>query len=539
MSTLADQFLNDFNDVNDDDLKKISTTTTTTTSNVNNQQGKVNILNSGGTNNNDDNLMNIDSQQVDENEDDDRFGDKDDLMLSDEQIEKKQKELIAKYKDSTVDVIAKLNGSQRLMTLMSKVNDKLEEILPSDRSLVKLNQDSVEHQLIVECNQMVQEIQHEIYLVHKYLLERYNKKFPELSSSVKVPLDYINVVKRIGNSMDLKEVQLNDILPRSTIMVLMVTLSSTVGKPLSEQDLAAVQQACDMGLDLDSKKKKILHYLESRMTFIAPNLTVLVGSSIAAKLIGITGSVKKLSVIPAGNIQFLGADSKSMSGMSQINYKRSQQSLIAQCELIKNIPVELQKQVLRALVGRVSLAARIDASQESSLNGELGQQYKDEILRKIDIFQEPPPSKKEKPLPAPIDKVKKRRGGERARKKKAMFASTDLRKAQNRMSFNVQEDTIGDSGIGMGMIGGQTGKVRLTAQDRGIIKKKKHDQKSGTKTSTGTTSVYSGTQTYVSGLQSVAMTHGSQSLSITSTDILSQNKTSKYFGKEGGLKKEI
>ena len=37
---------------------------------------------------------------------------------------------------------------------------------------------------------------------------------------------------------------------------------------------------------LEEMKQKILTYVQSRMTFIAPNLTVIVGASTAAKLMG-------------------------------------------------------------------------------------------------------------------------------------------------------------------------------------------------------------------------------------------------------------
>lgn len=40
-----------------------------------------------------------------------------------------------------------------------------------------------------------------------------------------------------------------------------------------------------------------------------------------------------------------------------------------------------------------------------------------------------------KPLPAPDDKPKKRRGGKRYRKMKEKMGQTDLRKAQNRLAF--------------------------------------------------------------------------------------------------------
>ncbi len=45
-------------------------------------------------------------------------------------------------------------------------------------------------------------------------------------------------------------------------------------------------EACDTALELEKYKARIYAYVESRMTFIAPNLSILVGAPIAAKLMG-------------------------------------------------------------------------------------------------------------------------------------------------------------------------------------------------------------------------------------------------------------
>jgi len=41
-----------------------------------------------------------------------------------------------------------------------------------------------------------------------------------------------------------------------------------------------------MAIDLNKLKLKVYEYVESRMTYIAPNLSVIVGASTAAKIMG-------------------------------------------------------------------------------------------------------------------------------------------------------------------------------------------------------------------------------------------------------------
>ncbi|URE22809.1 U4 U6 small nuclear ribonucleoprotein, partial [Musa troglodytarum] len=101
--------------------------------------------------------------------------------------------------------------------------------------------------------------------------------------------DIMQVVKKIGNEMDLTLVDLEGLLPSAIIMVVSVTASTTSGQPLSEENLQRTIDACDRALALDLAKKKVLDFVESRMGYIAPNVSAIVGSAVAAKLMGTAG----------------------------------------------------------------------------------------------------------------------------------------------------------------------------------------------------------------------------------------------------------
>lgn len=55
---------------------------------------------------------------------------------------------------------------------------------------------------------------------------------------------------------------------------------------LSEEELERLEEACDMALELNASKHRIYEYVESRMSFIAPNLSLIIGASTAAKIMG-------------------------------------------------------------------------------------------------------------------------------------------------------------------------------------------------------------------------------------------------------------
>lgn len=95
---------------------------------------------------------------------------------------------------------------------------------------------------------------------------------------------------------------------------------------------------------------------------------------------------------------------------------------------------DLRRKASRLVATKCTLAARVDACHESP-DGHIGRMLRDEIEKKLDKLQEPPPVKFVKPLPKPIETSKKKRGGKRVRKMKERYAMTELRKHANRMNF--------------------------------------------------------------------------------------------------------
>ena len=55
---------------------------------------------------------------------------------------------------------------------------------------------------------------------------------------------------------------------------------------LQPEELERVREACDIAEQLNSSKQAIYQHVESKMSFIAPNLSAVVGASTAAKLMG-------------------------------------------------------------------------------------------------------------------------------------------------------------------------------------------------------------------------------------------------------------
>lgn len=61
-------------------------------------------------------------------------------------------------------------------------------------------------------------------------------------------------------------------------------------------------------IELSEYRGQLFDYLKSRMAAVAPNLTVLVGELVGARLIAHAGSLINLAKQPASTVQILGAE---------------------------------------------------------------------------------------------------------------------------------------------------------------------------------------------------------------------------------------
>ena len=253
--------------------------------------------------------------------------------------------------------------------------------------------------------------------------------------------------------------------------------STTSGQPLPDEVLSEIIVGCEEVIALEDVKNKILDFIESRMNKIAPNVSVITGTRLAAQLIGITGGLVPLSKIPSCNLQVIGQEKKYLSGFSKVA-AMPHSGLLYYCDLVQNVPPYLRKKLLKVVAAKVSLAARVD-SYKNFPNGEEGRKLRQEIEEKSAKLQEPDKARTKKALPIPEEKKRNKRGGKRVRRFKERFAMTELRKAQNKLSTTAK-DEYGDSAMGLdqGMVGhGDSNKILAPTEKKTKFKLPKSKMK--------------------------------------------------------------
>jgi U4/U6 small nuclear ribonucleoprotein PRP31 len=121
-------------------------------------------------------------------------------------------------------------------------------------------------------------------------------------------------------------------------------------------------------------------------------------------------------------------------------------------------PKPLQKKALKVVAAKLALAIRMDHVAQSTTMPTAaaraaatrqGLAFRQDILQKIQAWQEPQKAMVIKALPKPDLTIKKRRGGKRMRRIKERFEETNMMKQANTRSFSGPTGEYGDDAMGL------------------------------------------------------------------------------------------
>lgn len=314
-----------------------------------------------------------------------------------------------------------------------------------------------EYQFVLAVNDLATIINDEIRFLHSFVKHHYKLVFPELDSLVASAIDYAKTVIVLKQDLALVRDHRDELAGfLSNEKILLSTMAAVQNGEhfkLNAFDIRQVLDGCVMMVELNSFLDDSREYIALRVQTMCPNLATLVGSVTASQLLVATGSLRQLAATPACNLASLGVREYSDTDDNTARGVVRQTGYLFHCDLVRFLPLEVVKQAMRIVSGKVVLAARIDLARTSP-DGTVGANYRQELHGKIDKLLTPPENHGDKALPVPVDQKLKKRGGRRFRKMKERFQMSELRRAQNRMEFGKAEDTVLDSfgnEVGLGM----------------------------------------------------------------------------------------
>ncbi len=224
--------------------------------------------------------------------------------------------------------------------------------------------------------------------------EWFGLHFPEMDRMVEKHDTYARLVAKLGNRRNFtSENLLAEGIPKEKAAELAEGARRSMGAQLGDADLAVLQSFCELMLDLYKFRTKSETYVEDVLKQIAPNMTAVVGAPLSARLISIAGSLDHLAKMPASTVQVLGAE-KALFRSLKTGARPPKHGVIFQHTAIHQSPRWQRGKIARAISGKLSIAARIDA-----FGGDfLGEKLRGDVDRKVEEIKErykmPPPLKK-------------------------------------------------------------------------------------------------------------------------------------------------
>lgn len=112
----------------------------------------------------------------------------------------------------------------------------------------------------------------------------------------------------IGMRGNASTTDFSDILPEDLEEKVKEAAEVSMGTEISEEDIENIHFLAEQVIEISDYRQQLYEYLKNRMMAIAPNLTVLVGELVGARLIAHAGTLINLAKHPASTVQILGAE---------------------------------------------------------------------------------------------------------------------------------------------------------------------------------------------------------------------------------------
>ena len=216
--------------------------------------------------------------------------------------------------------------------------------------------------------------------------EWYGWHFPELGKIVTDNIAFVKTVKLIGTRENTSKTDLSDILPEDVEAKVKDAAEISMGTEISDDDIENILQLCEQVIEISSYRGQLYDYLRTRMMAVAPNLTVLLGELVGARLISNTGSLINLAKAPASTLQLLGAE-KALFRALKTKKDTPKYGLIYHSALVASASTANKGKLSRMLAAKASLCTRLDALGEDSTL-ELGAEHKTKLEARLRLLEE-------------------------------------------------------------------------------------------------------------------------------------------------------
>jgi len=256
------------------------------------------------------------------------------------------------------------------------------------RYKVKFNPEKIDT-MIVQAVSLLDDLDKELNNYVMRLREWYGWHFPELGKLIQDHLAYARVLKTVGMKQNALKSDLSAILPEELADRVKEEAEMSMGTDISDLDLLLIQQLCDEVIEMHEYRTQLHEYLKNRMNALAPNLTVLLGELVGARLISRAGSLMGLAKYPASTVQILGAE-KALFRALKTKKDTPKYGIIYHAQLVSQASTKVKGKIARKLAAKVSLSTRYDALADESIGNSIGIEARAYIERSLKVETDRP-----------------------------------------------------------------------------------------------------------------------------------------------------
>jgi len=221
------------------------------------------------------------------------------------------------------------------------------------------------------------------------LREWYGWHFPELGKILTDNCVYAKAVILIGMRTNVKDItieKLTEICGDEDIATQVKEAAEiSMGTEILEDDETHMRTLSKSVVEITDYRANLAEYLKNRMAAIAPNLTLLVGELVAAKLVAHSGSLMNLAKQPASTIQILGAE-KALFRALKTKKNTPKYGLIYNASFVGQAGNKLKGKVSRTLANKCALCVRYDALGDDP-DGKLGSDAKVFMEKRVKLLE--------------------------------------------------------------------------------------------------------------------------------------------------------
>lgn len=261
------------------------------------------------------------------------------------------------------------------------------------RNKVKFNVHRSDN-MIIQASALLEHMDKSVNLLGMRVKEWYGWHFPELAKEVPEPSKYCKIVLLLGNRSVLHDYDAEDlkghissILDGEDALAARVfeKAGTSMGGDLADVDWENIKVFAERVDSLGNYKVSLQQYLVDKMMIVAPNLTMLIGQQIGAKLISKAGSLTNLAKSPASTIQILGAEKALFRALKKKTGNTPKYGLIFHSSFIQRAQKENRGKISRYLANKAAIASRIDCFMDVP-PPIFGEKLKDQVEARLSFF---------------------------------------------------------------------------------------------------------------------------------------------------------